>query len=300
MRSWKSSLLLCLWIPQSFAVPTAEEILETYVEATGGREVQAGVNTFMRSGTLLVQDMGIRAETIDFGSKQAYKQTITVPGMGVVNQGINEGRVWQQHFLEGNSILKGKKALSVKRQAVLNPWLDWKVYYASATFKDIVEGEYRVALASKTSGEAESVGYFDRESGLLNRLETLGEYQIPTVYTFDDYREVNSIRIAHHVVIQNDMTVEMQFDAIEINIELPKDVFSMPDAIVALLEAAKTPRKIVTATMVMQGMDKNGDGKIDRQEAPAQLRGSFEMIDANHDNGIDIEEADIIAQYINQ
>lgn len=297
---WILSLVLCLVMPLSFATPTAEEILETYVEATGGREVHAGVNTFMRTGSLVVQEMGIHAETLAFGTKHDYIQTITVPGMGVVRQGIDEGRVWQQHFLEGNSILKGKKALSVKRQAVLNPWLDWKQYYASATFKDIVDGEYRVAFASKIPGDPESIAYFDTESGLLNRLETLDEKKLPTVYTYDDYREVNGIRIAHRVVIKNSMTVVMTTESIEINVELPENIFGVPEVIAALLKEANIPRKVITAAMVMEGMDKNGDGKIDMQEAPPALQGSFEIIDANHDGGIDLEEADIIAQYINQ
>ncbi|MFP6581842.1 MAG: DUF1330 domain-containing protein [Candidatus Hydrogenedentota bacterium] len=55
----------------------------------------------------------------------------------------------------------------------------------------------------------------------------------------------------------------------------------------------------VTADQIMESMDTNGDGKIDLDEAPDQLKGAFGMVDTNADGGIDLEEAQMIADFAN-
>ena len=55
----------------------------------------------------------------------------------------------------------------------------------------------------------------------------------------------------------------------------------------------------MTAEGVMAMMDSNGDGKITMDEAPEQLAASFAMVDLNGDEGIDVEEAQLIADFIN-
>lgn len=55
----------------------------------------------------------------------------------------------------------------------------------------------------------------------------------------------------------------------------------------------------VTADQIMSQMDANGDGKIDMDEAPEQLKGAFGMVDTNADGGIDLAEAQTIADFVN-
>ncbi len=49
----------------------------------------------------------------------------------------------------------------------------------------------------------------------------------------------------------------------------------------------------------MSQMDANGDGKIAMDEAPEQLKAAFGMVDANADGGIDLSEAQMIADFMN-
>jgi len=49
----------------------------------------------------------------------------------------------------------------------------------------------------------------------------------------------------------------------------------------------------------MSYMDTNGDGKITMAEAPEQLKTSFALVDRNGDGGIDVKEAQVIADYNN-
>ena len=55
----------------------------------------------------------------------------------------------------------------------------------------------------------------------------------------------------------------------------------------------------VTADQIMSQMDANADGKITMEEAPDQLKGAFGMVDMNADGGIDLSEAQMIADFMN-
>lgn len=49
----------------------------------------------------------------------------------------------------------------------------------------------------------------------------------------------------------------------------------------------------------MSNLDANGDGKIDLDEAPDDLKGAFGMVDVNAHGGIDSTEAQTIADFMN-
>ena len=55
----------------------------------------------------------------------------------------------------------------------------------------------------------------------------------------------------------------------------------------------------VTAEQIVSYMDKNGDGKISKDEASEELKPHFEQIDANKDGVIDVKEAQVMADYQN-
>ena len=55
----------------------------------------------------------------------------------------------------------------------------------------------------------------------------------------------------------------------------------------------------VTAEQIVGYLDKNGDGKISKDEASAELKPHFEQIDTNKDGVIDVKEAQVMADYVN-
>lgn len=54
----------------------------------------------------------------------------------------------------------------------------------------------------------------------------------------------------------------------------------------------------MTPEDVMALLDKNGDGKISKEEAPVQLQQNFAFVDANKDGVLDRNEVKIIAAYM--
>ena len=55
----------------------------------------------------------------------------------------------------------------------------------------------------------------------------------------------------------------------------------------------------ITAEQIVGYLDKNGDGKISKDEASAELKPHFEQIDTNKDGVIDVKEAQVMADYVN-
>ena len=54
----------------------------------------------------------------------------------------------------------------------------------------------------------------------------------------------------------------------------------------------------VTAKRIIDYMDRNGDGKISKDEAPGGLKPHFNQVDTNKDGGIDVKEAELIADLV--
>lgn len=85
-------------------------------------------------------------------------------------------------------------------------------------------------------------------------------------------------------------------NVVEIEVE-GVGVLSNPVIAEADAAAADAPQAI-TAERVMQMMDTDGDGKITEEEAPDQLKASFALVDSNGDGGIDVGEAQLIADFM--
>ena len=58
--------------------------------------------------------------------------------------------------------------------------------------------------------------------------------------------------------------------------------------------------KGVTAKQLLSMMDLNGDGKIAEDEATGQVKAGLAYLDTNSDGGIDLREAQVMADYANQ
>jgi Ca2+-binding EF-hand superfamily protein len=56
----------------------------------------------------------------------------------------------------------------------------------------------------------------------------------------------------------------------------------------------------LTAKQIISYMDKNGDGKISKDEASDELKPNFGYIDTNGDGAIDLKDAKVIAEYANK
>jgi hypothetical protein len=283
----------------AMAAPSAQEVIDKYIEATGGKDAISAQKNQVRKGQFNLVDMGMAAGLEMYNAPPNFKNRINIEGMGEVTQGITGDVVWQVHFMEGDSILEGDAAQGVRQQAEFEPLLNWSKYYDSAEYDGEEDGNHKLKLVAKGSG-SESTMYFSKDSGLLVKSDGMGLDGSPATTMFSEYKDIGGgVKAAHKMEIAGGMTVEMTFETIEVDACcMPEDTFALPESITALLPAEEEATG-VTAEQILAQMDTNGDGKIDMDEAPEQLSAAFGMVDANADGGIDLEEAQMIADFMN-
>ncbi|PCJ57341.1 MAG: hypothetical protein COA73_10835 [Candidatus Hydrogenedentota bacterium] len=282
--------------PMSMAsAASVQDVVDKYIEATGGRDAQAGVKSMTRKGQFMLVDMGMGAGLESYMKDGNFIQTIAVEGMGEVVQGITGDVVWQMHFMEGDSVLEGEQADGVKVLAQVNPYLDWENNFGAGEITGEEDGATIVTFTGEDGND--SVVYFNNETGLISKSEGVGLDGSPATTNYSDYKEVGGINFAHTMEILGAMTIEITIDTIEVNGDISDDTFTVPEVIQAMLPEEDTGG--VTAEQVMTMMDADGDGKITMEEAPEQLQGAFGMVDMNADGGIDLEEAQLIADFMN-
>src|SRR5690606_37918337 len=143
---------------------------------------------------------------------------------------------WEMHFMNGDTILDGERALAQKEQASLAAWLDWKQYYSSAKIigDDELNGEAVTKVVFARDGGDTATFLFAKESGLIVGREGPGMDGMPMLQLLGDYKEVDGVLVAHKMEMQGAMTIEIVFEEIKHNTEIPEGTFDLPPTIAAL------------------------------------------------------------------
>lgn len=298
-NAWKYAIALAvagmMALPGVASAATVDEVIAKYIEATGGREAQEAVKSMLQKGELNIVEFGMQADMTVYYKDGNYKLVMDIPGMGEVIQGVTGDVTWSMNPMEGNTILEGQAAESMRQQASLNPLLSWKETYASAEIVGEEGGATKVRFTSASGNE--TTIYFDNTSGLITKQEGAGPDGDATV-RLSEYKKVGAITMPHKAAIETvQANMELTIATVELNAKIDDSIFELPAEISSLLP--EEPAAGLTAEQLMAFMDANGDGKITMDEAPEQVKTGFAFIDQNGDGGIDLKEAQVMADYAN-
>ncbi len=177
--------------------PAANDVLEKYVQALGGRPALKKFTTREIKGTL-VGEMG-RSSPLEISQKapNKYRAAATTP-RGDLVQGFN-GTVGWAKFGSFQRSLEGMEVARIARAAEFYPGLDVKAHYPRLAIigkEKIGDGEAYV-LAARGAEMTEERLYFDVSSGLLLRRLVLTRTalgRLPEETDFADYRDVDGIK----------------------------------------------------------------------------------------------------------
>jgi hypothetical protein len=236
------SLALALVFVTPAQAATVEEIIGKYIEATGGQAAHDAIKNRHSQGTFMLVDMGMSASMDQWNAPPQYLSVVSLEGMGEVKSGISDdGTVWEMHFMNGDSIKEGDAAKGIRRQAQLNPYSNYKEMYESVEVEgeEDVDGEacYKVTF-TPGDGNPTSV-FFSKESGLAIQQVGMGADGMMSTTKIGDYQDVGGVKVPHKLEVLGGMTVEIMFDSIEHNVDIPEGTFATPDAIVALSAPAE-------------------------------------------------------------
>ncbi len=218
-----------------WAQPSAEEIINKYYEACGGKAKLQAVKTEVQKGKLTLTDMGMEAAYSSHISPPNSVNVSDFTGMGIVKNGISDGYSWTINPFQGNSVNKSDA------RATLFPLLYLDV--AQVTLK--VEGEETVGdvacykVASSGPGGNNSTLYFAKDTGLLVQTVRAGDSGVQTT-ALGDYKDVNGVKVPHSIAqTGGEFNMTITLDSVEHNVDIPAETLAIPADLASLKEAAK-------------------------------------------------------------
>ncbi len=226
---------------QDTEIPSAESILDTFFEVTGGEEAYQKVKTRVTKGTLEIVGAGLKGD-IEIYQTEPNKlvSTVEFEGLGQIVQGTDGKAAWELNPLTGDRVLDGDEKADFLREARLDETA-WREDYekVECTGVEDLDGKptYKVIMTPK-QGNA-STNFYDKESGLLVKSSRTVESpmgQIPVEIFVSDYQEVDGLKIPFKST-QKVLTQELKTEIKEVqqNVEIGADRFAIPDSIKGML-----------------------------------------------------------------
>lgn len=227
-------------------LPKAETVLDQYVEATGGKAAYEKLKNRVSKGTFEVQGANVKGKIVAYQAPPNKMLTeVDLGGFGKITEGSDGTVVWEINPITGDRVVEGEEKAEKLLHNTFNGELRWKEMYEKAECTGIedVDGKpaYKVVLTPK-SGKP-TTEFYDKASHLQVKATTtvtspMGEIAVEMIPS--DYKKVDGVLIAHKVtqklLVQ---TIVIAMDEIKHNVDLPADVFKMPEAVKALVEKKK-------------------------------------------------------------
>jgi zinc protease len=254
----KNLLLLPLLAVSAFSqtlaeMPSAEKVLERFVEVSGGQDAFAKVKTVSMTGTMEIKAQNMKAAMKMYRADGGKSYTVfELPGLGKQEDGSDGRTSWDKTVL-GPRIKSGteKFLASCAKSAIGTEYAPSAADMASCYDKITVTGiedldgkpAFKLLLTPKQGKPQEQ--WFDKESGLLKKLRItmpspMGE--LPMNVLFEEYKAIDGILTPVRMTNQmGPLSMTLSFEEILYNPKLPEQIFALPADIQALVNAAQKP-----------------------------------------------------------
>ena len=223
--------------PNSTVLPSADDILNKYMNAIGGRAAVDQIHSCVINGST----------TISSGQFVPYEAEVLLPDKGYesfVIQGrtfesvINGSRAWSKTG-EGVTELTGQQLADKKMSFPLFMILRLKDQYSSArvSAEEKIDGrDVYVVNAIRSDNKRERL-FFDAETGLLRRQISYTPTMIgiiPDQTDFEGYRAVNGVKLPFTIRVSSldarSPRITYGFEDIKLNIPVDESKFGKPQA----------------------------------------------------------------------
>ena len=238
-RVWLLLVAMTAWAAD---LPSAETLMERYVEATGGRVAHEARKSEIAYGTVEYTAMGLSGKMTRWVAGDGlYRLTMELPGVGAMEAGVKDGVAWERSDLLGPRVKNGPERAEALREARINSTAQWREIYrkAETTGEEAVNGEecYLVVLTPE-EGAPETL-YLSKKTGLALKMQTVASTQMGEIAAemfFDQYKDFGGIlapaRVSQKVAGQ---TITITIDRAEVNTPIPAERFALPADVEALV-----------------------------------------------------------------
>lgn len=236
------ALLVALLLPYAAGAadgakaPSVQEILDRYVEATGGREALGKLKSRVMKGTIEVTALAVSGQ-FTVKSKAPNKQVsgFEFGGFGSVREGYDGVVAWSSMPLQGTKKKTGGELARVQRSTVFPRELKLKETYERLESRGagkVGEADAWIVEGIVKEGKPDRL-YFDQKSGLLLREETLvssAAGDMAFQIDFEDYRVVDGVKVPHVMKVPEPKEIgfRIKFDEVRHNLEISDSEFAEP------------------------------------------------------------------------
>lgn len=229
-------------------LPAGADVVDRYLEATGGRAAYARIKTY--SAVAIVEYAGRpnRGTFHVFQSLPDKSYSIMVlPGVDKVETGTRDGVAWERTQRRGLRLKAGEELAAALREADPQARLNWRKYYRSAECTGVEAVDsincFRVVMTPH-AGKPET-RFYDQFSGILLRVTRvvttpMGEFLSESRYA--NYRVVDGISWPHSFnqsLFQQ--TLMSRIESVTLNAAIPESRFDFPSDVKALLSKPAAP-----------------------------------------------------------
>lgn len=224
---------------------TADEIIENYFKATGGKDKWVAIKSIKKVGKLKAQGMEFPATMLSkFPNSQ--KMSFSFQGKDIVQPAFDGKEGWQTNMMT----MKAEKLAAednegMKEEIVFpDPFLDYKSrgYTVTLEGEEAIEGVacHKIKLTkkpTKVNGKEEEnfvIYFFDKESGVILMSRTVaskGQMKGMALESFmNDYKEVDGLFFPFTTTqkMNGQAVATIALEKIEINVDIDDKEFAFP------------------------------------------------------------------------
>jgi outer membrane lipoprotein-sorting protein len=216
----------------SNGLPTVEQVLARYVEATGGSAAHQKFTTRVSKGEWENVTRGVRFP-IEIYSKAPNKrvEVLDAPeNRGFTGRGYDGSSGWSMNMTEtGLRPLEGAELAAMQRESDFYREIKLDRLYQRLTVlgKDKIAGREVYAIdAIPESGNSEKL-YFDAQTGLLSRRDMVYG-KTPVQHYYEDYRAVDGIKLPFLLRSEGLVRVITRLTEIKHNVPIEDARFKSP------------------------------------------------------------------------
>jgi hypothetical protein len=229
-------------------LPTAQEILDRYVEVTGGREALLRHKSMTMHGRNQVPSRNIEREGVFYTKDGKMLQRVHLPGGKTDESGYDGVTAWDLGPDGKVVIHEGDEVKTVARDADMYYHLEVMKYFKSMEVIDVKDFNGRSCYHLKGINNWGKVNeqFYDKENGLL-----VG-YAFNTAWrggdgdateTFEEYKDFGGVRMATKNTHREGGEVSIFWTTSVSYDDVADDVFALPEAVKNALAVKKAGGK---------------------------------------------------------
>jgi hypothetical protein len=229
-------------------LPTAESILDRYIEVTGGRAAYEKHTSEVMMGTIAFPEQGLSGTLTRYAAAPDKEYSVVELGpIGKIESGVSGGVAWEKSAILGPRVKSGEEKDQAMREARFNAPIEWRKLFTKAetSGKDAVNGEecYKVALTPAT-GKPETQFYSIKTGLLLKTTATavspMGEVAVEVLVS--DYKKFGGVLYPTRSKQKaGEQELDISVTSVNLDTAVPAQSFELPADVKALLE--KSPAK---------------------------------------------------------